>query len=69
MIGAVRNEGDARAIRRQAELAGLSFGVDELSWLGIVFEAGGPDFVLAEEYDAVAFGRDGGIAAFGNFAR
>src|ERR1700722_12785802 len=43
--------------------------MDELRGLGIVVEADRPDFVFAKEDQAVAGGRDGGITAFGDFAR
>ena len=69
VIGARRDEGEFGAVGRPAELAGLALGVDKLGGLGGVVEADGPDFVFAEEDEAVAGWRDGGIAAFGDFAR
>ena len=61
--------GELGAIGRPTELAGLSFGMDELGRFGVVIEADGPDFIFAEEDQAVASGRYGWVAAFGDFAR
>ena len=69
VIGARGDVGELGAIGRPAKLAGLALGVDQLRWLGVVIEADGPDFAFAEESEAVAGGRDGGIVAFGDFAR
>jgi hypothetical protein len=46
--------------------------VDELRRRGVrlevIFENSGPDLILAEENDAVAFRRDGGLVALGGFS-
>ena len=69
VIGARGDESELGAVGRPAEVGCLALGVDQLRRLSAVFEADRPDFVLAQEHEAVARGRNGGIAAFGDFTR